>query len=117
MLENTARALTSDNASMNGNRLLYETAVPVNDMGTSSSTHGTGGIDTFDPILISLIRRTMPNLIAYDICGVQPMNGPTGLIFAMRTRYANQTGPENFYNEVNTMYSTVANGSAVPGGE
>ena len=61
---------------------------------------------------ISLVRRAMPNLIAYDICGVQPMTGPTGLIFAMRSRYSNTTafnnaGAETFYNEVNTAFSTV----------
>jgi len=78
---------------------------PTNNMGTSSSTAGAGNIDTFDPILISLVRRTMPNLIAYDLCGVQPMTGPTGLIFALRSRYSNMTGTENFYNEVNTGFS------------
>lgn len=61
-----------------------------------------GNISTFDPILISLIRRSMPNLIAYDICGVQPMTGPTGLIFAMRPRYGSQTGAQSFYLEANT---------------
>jgi hypothetical protein len=85
-------------------------------MGASSSTQGTGGIDTFDPVLISLVRRAMPNLIAYDICGVQPMTGPTGLIFAMRSRYANTTsynnaGAETFYNEVNTAFSSVTSGA------
>ena len=59
----------------------------------------------FDPVLISLIRRSMPNLIAYDLCGVQPMNGPTGLIFAMRSRYSNQTGTEAFFNESNSAFS------------
>ena len=59
----------------------------------------------FDPVLISLIRRSMPNLIAYDLCGVQPMNGPTGLIFAMRSRYNNQSGTEAFYNESNSAFS------------
>lgn len=79
---------------------------PTNNMGTSSSTSGSGNIDTFDPILISLVRRTMPNLIAYDLCGVQPMTGPSGLIFALRSRYGSMTGTENFYNEVNTGYSS-----------
>ena len=65
----------------------------------------TGAMQGFDPVLISLIRRSMPNLIAYDICGVQPMNGPTGLIFAMRSRYESQTGTENFYNEVDSAFS------------
>jgi hypothetical protein len=59
----------------------------------------------FDPVLISLIRRSMPNLVAYDLAGVQPMSGPTGLIFAMRSRYANQSGTEAFYNEADTTFS------------
>lgn len=74
-------------------------------------TRRPGNIDLFDPVLISLIRRAMPNLIAYDIAGVQPMTGPTGLIFALRTRYSNQTGSENFYNEVNTQFSSVTTGA------
>jgi len=65
----------------------------------------SGAMQGFDPVLISLIRRSMPNLIAYDICGVQPMNGPTGLIFAMRSRYESNTGTENFYNEVDSAFS------------
>ena len=78
-------------------------------MGTSEA--GTGNIDIFDPVLISLVRRAMPNLMAYDICGVQPMTGPTGLIFAMRARYGSQTGDETFYPEVNTQYSSVTAGA------
>jgi hypothetical protein len=106
MLENTERALT-ESAAHGSYQTLTETSstTPVNFMGASSSTAGAGGIDTFDPVLISLVRRSMPNLIAYDICGVQPMTGPTGLIFAMRSRYANQTGGETFYNEVNTAFT------------
>ena len=72
----------------------------------AAPTNSTGGaIDNFDPVLISLIRRAMPNLVAYDLAGVQPMNGPTGLIFAMRSRYQNQTGTETFYNEVDSAFS------------
>jgi hypothetical protein len=92
--------------------------VPLNNMGASSSTAGSGAIDTFDPVLISLVRRSMPNLIAYDVCGTQPMTGPTGLIFAMRSRYAaNATtanalaGGETFFNEVNTSFSSVVSGA------
>jgi hypothetical protein len=122
MLENTEKALRE--AAAHGDfQTLTETSslVPANLMGGSSSTQGTGGIDTFDPVLISLVRRAMPNLIAYDICGVQPMTGPTGLIFAMRSRYTNTStynwsnssgGPETFYNEVNTAFSTVPNADA-----
>mgnify|MGYP000338273092 CR=1 FL=1 len=69
-------------------------------------TMSTGtGIDNFDPVLISLIRRSMPNLVAYDLAGVQPMNGPTGLIFAMRSRYTSKTGDEAFFNEADTDFS------------
>jgi len=117
MLENTEKALR-ESAAHGDYQTLTETSslVPANLMGASSSTQGTGGIDTFDPVLISLVRRAMPNLIAYDICGVQPMTGPTGLIFAMRSRYANTTsynnaGAETFYNEVNTQFSSVTSGA------
>jgi hypothetical protein len=117
MLENTEKALR-ESAAHGDYQTLTETSslVPANLMGASSSTQGTGGIDTFDPVLISLVRRAMPNLIAYDICGVQPMTGPTGLIFAMRSRYANTTsynnaGAETFYNEVNTAFSSVTSGA------
>ena len=72
----------------------------------TETTNQTGAaIQNFDPILISLVRRSLPNLIAYDVCGVQPMTGPTGLIFAMRSRYSTQTGTEAFYNEANTFFS------------
>ena len=112
MLENTEKAL-SESAAHGSYQTLTETSsvVPANFMGSSSSTAGAGGIDTFDPVLISLVRRAMPNLIAYDICGVQPMTGPTGLIFAMRSRYANQTGNETFYNEVDTTFASVTSGA------
>ena len=86
-------------------------ASPTNAMGASSSTAADGSIDTFDPVLISLVRRSMPNLIAYDICGVQPMTGPTGLIFAMRSRYTSQSGTEALFNEANTTYSASAKGN------
>jgi hypothetical protein len=77
-------------------------AAPTNSMGTSEA--GTGNIDFQDPVLISLVRRTMPNLMAYDVCGVQPMTGPTGLIFALRSRYSAQDGIEALFNEANTTF-------------
>lgn len=118
LLENTQIELAKS-SSFGGRTLLAEGGVPVNAMGSSSSTAGAGAIDTFDPVLISLVRRAAPQMIAYDICGVQPMTGPTGLIFAMRSRYSNQTGTEAFYNEANTGYATVASGnnSAFGGGQ
>ena len=83
---------------------------------TNSTTGGTGAISNFDPVLISLIRRSMPNLVAYDLAGVQPMNGPTGLIFAMRSRYASQSGEEAFYNEADSAFSGQNNNFDLTGG-
>jgi hypothetical protein len=75
-------------------------------LGEAAPTNATGSsVDNWDPILISLVRRAMPNLIAYDVAGVQPMTGPTGLIFAMRSRYTNQTSGEAFYNEADSDFS------------
>jgi hypothetical protein len=107
VLENTERALMeSGDLSANMTSLLSE-ASPTNDAGTG----GFGGASTaagptagYDPILISLVRRAVPNLIAYDICGVQPMTGPTGLIFAMRARYGSQAGDEALFNEADTDF-------------
>ena len=93
VLENQSQAMAKDRQALN------ETA----DTGPTNVTGA--GIQNFDPILISLVRRALPNLIAYDVAGVQPMTGPTGLIFAMRARYANQSGTEAFYNEANTVFS------------
>ena len=80
---------------------------------TNSTTGGTGAISNFDPVLISLIRRSMPNLVAYDLAGVQPMNGPTGLIFAMRSRYTNQSGTEAFFNEPDSAFSANKAGTNI----
>jgi hypothetical protein len=95
-------------------QMLQETA-PANSAGTGGfggSAAAGGPVAGFDPILISLVRRSLPNLIAYDVCGVQPMTGPTGLIFAMRSSYstANITAgaAEAFYNEANTGFGGVA---------
>ena len=98
LLENTERALR-ESGSRSGSFLTE----------TTHANQTGNDVDNFDPVLISLVRRAMPNLIAYDICGVQPMTGPTGLIFAMRAKYGNSTNSatEAFYNEVNTAYSTI----------
>ncbi len=106
ILDNTQAAL-QEAGNYTPQNLLNESPIPPNFMGASSSTAGDGGIDIFDPVLISLVRRAMPNLMAYDVCGVQPMSGPTGLIFALRARYSTQSGAETFYNEVNTSFSSV----------
>jgi hypothetical protein len=105
VLENQERALQEEAANYGR---LFE-ATPVNVAPTSPSS---GNIQGFDPILIGLVRRALPNLMAYDICGVQPMTGPTGLIFAMRTRYSAPDGSEAFYNEANTVFAgTNGNGT------
>jgi len=74
------------------------------------------GVDNFDPVLISLVRRAMPNLIAYDIAGVQPMSGPTGLIFAMKSRYTTQGGTEALFDEADTDFSGTGTHQADPTG-
>ena len=95
----TALVLENQQQAMNQDRLALNEA-------SDGPTNVTGGVQNFDPILISLVRRALPNLIAYDVCGVQPMTGPTGLIFAMRAKYNNQsTGSEAFFNEANTVFS------------
>lgn len=78
-------------------------------------TNVTGGVQNFDPILISMIRRALPNLIAFDVMGVQPMTGPNGLIFAMRSRYSSQQGAEAFYNESNTIFAGISSSNSTSG--
>ena len=106
VLENQEIAMREDRAAQNG--FLTE-AAPGN---------ATSSIGTWDPVLISLVRRSMPNLMAYDVAGVQPMSGPTGLIFAMKARYgAGATGSaEALFSEANTEYSgsQAANGFTQP---
>ena len=101
LLENTEKALTEERAQLNE-------AAPTNATGAS--------INNWDPVLISLVRRAAPNLIAHDLASVQPMNGPTGLIFAMKSKYTSQGGTEALYNEADTQFSgtqaTPANNAA-----
>jgi len=111
LLENQERFLREQSAFDHGSMsLLMES--PTNSGNAAGGSGGFGADSTatgptagFDPVLISLIRRSMPNLVAYDLAGVQPMSGPTGLIFAMRSRYTNQSGTEAFFNEVDTTFS------------
>jgi len=111
LLENQERFLREQSAFEHGSmQNLMET--PTNSGNAAGFGGGFGADSTaagptagFDPVLISLIRRSMPNLVAYDLAGVQPMSGPTGLIFAMRSRYTNQSGTEAFYNEADTTFS------------
>ena len=97
LLENQERALAEERAVL--------TEAPTNVGPINTPTTSAGAVAGFDPILISLIRRAMPKLIAYDIAGVQPMTGPTGLIFAMRSRYTNQSGNEAFFDEPDAQFS------------
>lgn len=97
LLENTERALAEERGQQ---QFLSET--PANAAGAMPDT---GGVAKWDPVLISLVRRAMPNLIAYDLCGVQPMTGPTGLVFAMKSRYSTQGGTEALFNEADTGFS------------
>jgi hypothetical protein len=111
LLENQEKFLREQSAFETAGSFLTETGAPtVNTQtgasaGFSAGADATGPVAGFDPVLISLIRRSMPNLVAYDLAGVQPMTGPTGLIFAMRSKYASQSGAETFYNEVDTAWS------------
>ena len=110
LLENQERFLREQSAFETGTSMLTEqptnsTGSNVNAAGFSSGAAAAGPVAGFDPVLISLIRRAMPNLVAYDVAGVQPMSGPTGLIFAMRSRYSSQSGDETFYDEVDSAFS------------
>jgi len=91
VLENQEKALREEKAA------LFEA--------THANSVNGGGVDNYDPVLISLVRRALPNLMAYDVCGVQPMTGPTGLIFAMKSHYTSQTGTEALFNEADTDFS------------
>jgi hypothetical protein len=81
-------------------------------LGEIANVTGDSAVANWDPILISLVRRAMPNLIAYDVCGVQPMTGPTGLIFAMKSRYTSNSGTEALFNEADTSFSGTGTHSA-----
>ena len=94
----------------NQEKMLKEEREFLSEAGPTNSTGS--GVANFDPVLISLIRRAMPNLVAYDLAGVQPMNGPTGLIFAMRSKYGTQNGPETFFDEVDTAFSGTDSSAA-----
>jgi hypothetical protein len=91
----------------NQEKAMAEESRVLNEAAPTNSGFGSAGsyVQGYDPILISLVRRALPNLIAYDICGVQPMSGPTGLIFAMRSRYKTQNGTEALFNEANTAFA------------
>lgn len=95
ILENEQKALAEER----GMTALNEDAPTMSGFGSA------GTLDKYDPILISLVRRSLPNLMAYDVCGVQPMTGPTGLIFAMKSRYTSKSGTEALFNEADTDFA------------
>ena len=99
ILENQEKALMEERSASQG----FLTETPKNATGA--------GVNNWDPVLISLVRRAMPNLMAYDVCGVQPMSGPTGLIFAMKSRYTAQDGTEALFNEADSAFSGSAGSS------
>ena len=126
LLENQEKFLREENAFSNGGLSLMEQPTNIgnaagNPTGNPATNAGFGAnaaspVAGFDPVLISLIRRSMPNLVAYDLAGVQPMSGPTGLIFAMRSRYATQSGTEAFYDEADSAFSGQDAGFDLTGG-
>ena len=103
ILENQEKAIAEERAASAG--FMTENA--------ARGANNTGSVNNFDPVLISLVRRAMPNLIAYDVCGVQPMNGPTGLIFAMKSRYqgGSTSNREALFNEAETQFSGDSSGT------
>ena len=121
LLENQERFLKEEAAFSSGINLMETPNMNTNSgassAGFSANATDAGPVAGFDPVLISLIRRAMPNLVAYDLAGVQPMSGPTGLIFAMRSRYENQSGSETFFDEVDTAYSGQDAGFDLTGGQ
>ena len=121
ILENTEKALREDSTAVSLSSLLMETPTNAaggwggNGIGFSAGSAAAGPVAGYDPVLISLVRRSMPNLIAYDIAGVQPMTGPTGLIFAMRSKYnamAGNTSSEAFYTEADTGFAGTGSQNA-----
>jgi hypothetical protein len=118
LLENTEKTLREERGMMNEASNTVGAIGPSGLSGDSlANTPATGGLAGFDPVMISLIRRAMPNLVAYDICGVQPMSGPTGLIFAMKSHYQEQGsalrgGPEALYDEPDSNFSASSAGQA-----
>ena len=117
----TAQLLENQETAIREEREFLREDVPTNSTGSSGATAGFSGASSlaggptagFDPVLISLIRRSMPNLVAYDLAGVQPMSGPTGLIFAMRSKFKAMTGDEALFNEADTAFSAVSANGAV----
>ena len=105
LLENQEKALREERAFLAESPTMNTDPTGSGAAGFSYGANAQGPVAGFDPVLISLIRRSMPNLVAYDLAGVQAMNAPVGLIFALRSRYKGPTGKETFFNEVDTAFS------------
>jgi hypothetical protein len=114
LLENQEKALREEREFLTEQPTVNTDPAGTGNPGFSGSA--ASPVAGFDPVLISLIRRAMPNLVAYDLAGVQPMNGPTGLIFAMRSRIDGPQGDETFYNEVDSAFSGQNKGRSLTGG-
>ena len=113
----TAQLLENQEIALREEKEFLHEAAPTNSVGNGGFTSSGGQtVAGFDPVLISLIRRAMPNLVAYDLAGVQPMTGPTGLIFAMRSRFSTQDGTEALFNEPDTSFSSQNNSSNLTNG-
>ena len=113
----TAQLLENQEIALREEKEFLHEAAPTNSVGNGGFTSSGGQtVAGFDPVLISLIRRAMPNLVAYDLAGVQPMTGPTGLIFAMRSRFTSQDGTEALFNEPETSFSSQNNSSNLTAG-
>lgn len=111
LLENQEREMVRATDSLNEDSA-------ANNMGMAADGTAGSGIAKYDPVLISLVRRAAPAMIAYDICGVQPMSQPTGLIFAMKSKYGTQGGTEALFNEADSDFSgtgTHAGGNPIDG--
>ena len=115
LLENQEKELREE-ASFLSEQPTVNTGSTSSAAGFSAGATAAGPVAGFDPVLISLIRRSMPNLVAYDLAGVQPMNGPTGLIFAMRSRFNSQSGTEALFNEADSAFSGQNEGFDVTSG-
>ena len=112
LLENQERALREERGMINEVAVNSLGASTITPAGSALASANTAGLAGFDPVLISLVRRAMPNLMAYDVCGVQPMSGPSGLIFAMRSRYENQGGEEALFNEPDAQFTAGLDATA-----
>jgi len=115
LLENQDRDMEQGRGSLHESSFADPANTASANAGFSSASDAAGPVAGMDPVMISMIRRSMPNLVAFDMMGVQPMNGPTGLIFAMRSRYENQGGDEALFDEVDSRFSSQGSDAVTDG--